>query len=168
MYLLKMSYSIDFNREETIDICYGSDKNLLDNFIEQVEQYTQYKKKNLVLPEWLINSTEIKEILKDLGPLQAKLYSMKQLNLDSLKDDILEHEIIVGQLRIKLDTLNKEQRKYIEQKQKEITTKEFPQYIQNFYSEQIKQKNSYLPVFKVVEISSFEDSCNIAEFQKSP
>lgn len=168
MYLLKMSYSIDFNREETIDICYGSDKNLLDNFIKQVELYCQHKKKNLVLPEWLINSTEIKEILKDLGPLQSKLYSMKQLNLDSLKGDILEHEIIVGQLRIKLDALNKEQRKYIEQKQKEITTKEFPQYIQTFYSEQIKQKNSYLPVFKVVEISSFEDSCNIAEFQKSP
>lgn len=156
MYLLKMSYSIDFNREETIDICYGSDKNLLDNFINQVELYCQYKKKNLVLPEWLINSTEIMEILKDLGPLQSKLYSMKQLNLDSLKCDILEHEIIVGQLRIKLDMLNKEQRKYIEQKQKEITTKEFPQYIQMFYLDIVKNKRFYNPTFKIVEIESFE------------
>jgi hypothetical protein len=73
-----------------------------------------------------------------------------------LKENILEKEIIVGQLKLMLKKLQDEQYKHIKQKQKEISSNTFPTYIQKFYVKHIKQKRIYRPNFQIVEVDSFE------------
>lgn len=157
MYLLKMKCTIDSCEYNTIDICFGSNKELLEIFIEQIKLYIQYKKKNLILPEWKINQVEIDIIHNDLRQHLTALDYMKKLNLISLKENILEKEIIIGQLKHMLKKLQDEQYKHIKQKQKEISLNTFPTYIQIFYKKHIKQKRIYKPTFQIVEVDSFEN-----------
>lgn len=156
MYLLKIEHNIDVGEYHVIDICFSSDKESLEKFIEQIKFYIQYKKKDLILPEWKINQVEINNICNELRQHLTTLDYMKKLNLISLKENILEKEIIVGQLKLMLKKLQDEQYKHIKQKQKEISSNTFPTYVQKFYTKHIKQKRIYRLEFKIVEVVSFE------------
>ena len=105
MYLLKMECTIGACEYNAIDICFSPDKESLENFIKQIKLYIQYKKKYLILPEWNINQVEINIIHNDLRQHLTALDYMKKLKLISLNENIIEKEIIVGQLKLMLKKL---------------------------------------------------------------
>ena len=155
MYLLKIYYD-EFTHSHK-EICYNSEKECLEKFIEQINLYINFKRYKIILPGWEINQSEIDRLERDIRINLNKLDNAKNLNLPSLKEFILEKEIIVGQSKIMVKKLIDEQRDYIKEKQKEISENSFPDYVIKFYEKEIKRHRLRTPRFEIVEVKSFEN-----------
>ena len=155
MYLLKIYYD-EFTHSHK-EICYNSEKECLEKFIEQINLYINFKRYKIILPGWKINQDEIDKLQQDIRVGLNKIDNAKQLNLPSLKEFILENEIIVGQSKNMVKKLIDEQRDYIKEKQKEISENSFPDYVIKFYDKEIKQNGLRTPRFEIVEVNSFEN-----------